>query len=327
MSSDLEAWYDKECEPARQRLHEVVEALSSGVATHTPELVYVTGRVKAKRSFLEKAVRKGYDDPVNQIQDLVGTRIVVRRSQHLDDARLGVKKVAAANGWSILSEQERGSEAENAQVPGYHAVHLILQMMAEDPCSTVEVQIMTMLQNAWAVLQHDLVYKGKPDPRLARRATSLAGLLELAEKEFEDLRLEVSGGLQQLPPRLERPRDVDTLVGVVCDVPLGPAAEGRTAEWSSALLQVIEELDLVERDRLLDALGDAAEREELVRKIISWRPWMNGYLITDFLLRLKVPGYFDRRMKSHPTRDKGARSAFDAEISSFHVHDGASAGD
>jgi ppGpp synthetase/RelA/SpoT-type nucleotidyltranferase len=317
MTSDLATWYDEALESATRRLEEVVAAFNVGLGAHAPDVLYVSGRVKTRSSFLEKAVRKGYDSPTHQIQDLVGARIVVRRRHRLDDASQAVKTLASAHGWLVLAEEQRGSEVEMAHIPGYQAIHLVLQTDAEAPDSTVEVQIMTMLQNAWAVLQHDLVYKGAPDPVLVRRATSLAGLLELAEKEFEDLRLSVAGGLRLLPERLATDHDVDTLVNAVCDLPVGPAAEGRTREWAVALLQVIEELGLAERDRLLDALGDATDRETLVRSITSWRPWMNGYLVTDFLLRLKVPDYFDRRMKAQPTRTPGAREAFDEDLASF----------
>lgn len=317
MSSDLAMWYDEALESATRRLEEVVAAFNVGLGAHAPDVLYVSGRVKTRSSFLEKAVRKGYDSPTKQIQDLVGARIVVRRRHRLADASQAVKTLASARGWLVLAEEQRGSEAEMAHIPGYQAIHLVLQTDPEAPDSTVEVQIMTMLQNAWAVLQHDLVYKGTPDPVLVRRATSLAGLLELAEKEFEDLRLAVAGGLRLLPERLATNHDVDTLVDAICDIPVGPSAEGRTPEWAAALLQVIEELGLAERDRLLDALGDAADREALVRRISAWRPWMNGYLVTDFLLRLKLPDYFDRRMKARSSRTPGAREAFAEELASF----------
>jgi len=320
MNVDLASWYDEVLDSATQRLEEVLGAFDSGLSTRVPDVLYVTGRIKTRTSFLEKSVRKGYEAPTDQIQDLVGTRVVVRRRHRLDDASRAVKSVATAHGWLVLAEEQRGSEAEMAHIPGYQAIHLVLQTDPEVPASTVEVQIMTMLQNAWAVLQHDLVYKGPPDPVLVRRATSLAGLLELAEKEFEDLRLAVSGGLHLLPERLETVNDVETLVYAICDVPVGPSAEGRTREWASALLRVIHELGLSERDHLLDTLGDTADRDVLVRNIIAWRPWMNGYLVTDFLLRLKVPDYIERRMNVHPTGTTGVREAFDEELGKFRDH-------
>lgn len=318
MTDTLPAWYDGALAGATARLEAVLAALDPGVSNHSPDVLYVSGRVKTRTSFLEKATRKAYATPVTEIEDLVGTRIVVRRRHRLTDALHAVKAVAAAQGWTVLNEVERGAETDSAHIPGYQAVHLIVQTDPKDPSSTVEIQIMTMLQNAWAVLQHDLVYKGTPEPILTRRATSLAGLLELAEKEFEDLRLAVSGGLQLLPERLERPHDIETLVSAVCDIPPGPAADGRADEWALALLQVISDLGLTERDRLLDALGDASDRADLVRAIVEWRPWMNGYLVADFLLRLKVPNYFDLRMQARGVKEPDAKAAFSAELADFH---------
>jgi len=53
-----------------------------------------------------------------------------------------------------------------------------------------EIQVRTILQHAWAEIEHDLVYKSPADIpfRVRRRFASLAGLLEIADREFESLR-------------------------------------------------------------------------------------------------------------------------------------------
>ena len=55
----------------------------------------------------------------------------------------------------------------------------------------MELQVRSILQHAWASLQHDLMYKGErtPTDSVRRRLIALAGLLELADHEFMAVRL------------------------------------------------------------------------------------------------------------------------------------------
>ncbi len=57
---------------------------------------------------------------------------------------------------------------------------------------SAQIQIRTVLQHAWAEFEHDIRYKGTVPqalaPDLNRRFTLAAGLLELADREFEVIR-------------------------------------------------------------------------------------------------------------------------------------------
>lgn len=316
MNSDLGAWYDGVAHLADERLVHVLNAITVGLATNGGvDHVFVTGRVKSRESFLEKALRKGYERPEQEIQDLIGVRIVVRRGPSREDAIIAIREIAGAEGWTLVGEERRGSEADNLGIPGYQAIHAILALGEADGRQVVEVQIMTLLQHAWASLQHDLVYKGVTDPTLARRATALAGLLELAEKEFDDLRLATSGGLELVPRRLETPRDAETLVQAVCRMPETVSEAGHTADWAAAFLKVLQDLGLDERDLLINVLGNGAERARLVEQIRRWRPWMNAYMVVDFVLRIRLDGYFQARVGRRP--DPAALEVFHHEIDEF----------
>jgi hypothetical protein len=84
-----------------------------------------------------------------------------------------------------------------------------------------EVQIRTMLEHAWAEIEHDLGYKSKeamPAP-VRRRLQRLAGMLELADHEFVKIRQDLERYAERLPERLaaDEPIPIDrlTLEGLV----------------------------------------------------------------------------------------------------------------
>ena len=74
-----------------------------------------------------------------------------------------------------------------------------------------EIQIRSILQHAWAEIEHDLGYKAKVEiPRDIRRSFSrLAGLLELADQEFSRIRSGLADYERRLPQNIqERPNEV-----------------------------------------------------------------------------------------------------------------------
>jgi hypothetical protein len=68
-----------------------------------------------------------------------------------------------------------------------------------------EIQVRSILQHAWAEIEHDLEYKSREAvPRqIRRRFARLSGLLELADAEFVRLRNEIESYQQELPSEIE----------------------------------------------------------------------------------------------------------------------------
>jgi putative GTP pyrophosphokinase len=64
-----------------------------------------------------------------------------------------------------------------------------------------EVQVRSVLQHAWAEIEHDLGYKtkGQIPYRVRRRFARIAGLLELADIEFADIRRELVAYADEVP--------------------------------------------------------------------------------------------------------------------------------
>jgi ppGpp synthetase/RelA/SpoT-type nucleotidyltranferase len=86
----------------------------------------------------------------------------------------------------------------------YLSVHADIRLKADDPLSAnfppdkfrAEMQVRTLSQNLWAEMAHDTVYKSEDSLRpanklLQRRIYILAGVVELADEEFNRIEHEM----------------------------------------------------------------------------------------------------------------------------------------
>ena len=67
-----------------------------------------------------------------------------------------------------------------------------------EPLQSASIQLRTVLQHAWAEFEHDIRYKGTIPPEQVPdldRFTLAAGLLELADREFSEIRDRLQIGL------------------------------------------------------------------------------------------------------------------------------------
>lgn len=74
-----------------------------------------------------------------------------------------------------------------------------------------EIQIRSIIQHAWAEIEHDLGYKSQKavPPPVRRQFFRLAALLELADNEFTRLKDHITGYEQQVSAKLEsRPEEL-----------------------------------------------------------------------------------------------------------------------
>jgi ppGpp synthetase/RelA/SpoT-type nucleotidyltranferase len=149
--------------------------------------VIVQTRAKDVPSFVKKALRKGYADPLAQIGDKAGVRVIVHYSED-------VPRVEEAIGRSCeILERDSKLDALDFNEFGYLGVHLavkpkpeILAAGDEDLADLkAEIQIHTKAQSAWAVVSHDLLYKTPLEipSDLKRTIVRLVALIELFDSE------------------------------------------------------------------------------------------------------------------------------------------------
>lgn len=191
---DIEQWYDKNRAKYEQFSKEVEEIITKILKLKDIPYQSVCHRVKGKDSYLNKCKNEKYTDPVNQITDISGIRIIAYTNQDV------------ACICNILQDEfcvdEGNSEnkADNLEMDkvGYLSVHYILQLSRKRlelseyklyEGLKCEVQVRTLLQHAWAELEHDRNYKfaGVLPKEIKRRFYLIAGVLEMMDHEFDKL--------------------------------------------------------------------------------------------------------------------------------------------
>lgn len=157
----------------------------------------IYGRPKTLESVRGKLLRKPYANPSRDMTDQVGLRVVVIRGSEVDDAVAAIKRRLVVV--STKSVDKRTSLG--LREFGYRSVHLICRVpprvrnqFSTGLPRTFEIQVRSLLEHAWAEIEHGVVYKAGAElpTTLLRRFASLAATIELIEAEFERLGAETS---------------------------------------------------------------------------------------------------------------------------------------
>lgn len=156
----------------------------------------ITGRVKEAESLTEKLGRPGKQyESLEDVTDLVGLRIVTFFEDDVD-------RVAEliAREFELVREHcvDRRAVIEPDRF-GYRSLHYVARLPAARRAlfenaafgeQVIEIQIRSILQHAWAEIEHDLGYKGEitiPN-EIKRQLSRVAGLLEIADRDFREVR-------------------------------------------------------------------------------------------------------------------------------------------
>ena len=131
-------------------------------------------------------------DPRTGITDLAGARIITYLPSVIED----VKKVIESEFRLVEPWEDKGEKLTDTGRIGYKSIHALvvlsdvrreLREFRDYRDLVLEIQIRTILQHAWAEMEHDIRYKSVEDiPRIINsRFTALAGLIEIADREFQ----------------------------------------------------------------------------------------------------------------------------------------------
>lgn len=162
----------------------------------------VEGRIKDREECLTKFTRK-YRTVLesskipytiqDKITDLVGLRIVCLYEDDVDRINTLISGEFEVIGVTDKIAQIEGTENSF----GYKGLHLDLRLsdarkgMAEYKLYAghpFELQIRTVVQDSWSIVDHNIKYKKSIPNNLKRRINTLAALFELADREFRAIR-------------------------------------------------------------------------------------------------------------------------------------------
>ncbi|TGU70740.1 (p)ppGpp synthetase [Geomonas terrae] len=162
----------------------------------------VDGRVKEKEECIKKFQRKYQgkleaDEQPYQIRDFISDLIGVRIVCLYEDEVPVVSELLQRN-FKILNVTDKTSAVESTEDSfGYKGLHMDLALDPEAAYLTrnvppadlcFEVQIRSLIQDAWSMLDHKIKYKKSIPVDLKRRINVLAALFELADREFKEIR-------------------------------------------------------------------------------------------------------------------------------------------
>lgn len=295
----------------RPRLVEAAEDFGAAVRAIIDEagINYLTveSRAKTVESFAVKARRlreRDPDaDPMEEITDQVGVRVIT----YVQSDILAVAELLGQH-YAVLEDRDMGRLTASEGRFGYASRHLLVSRdrVSEahyEPLQSASIQLRTVLQHAWAEFEHDIRYKGTIPPEqvpdLDRRFTLAAGLLELADREFSEIRDRLQIGLGESvvvsgdDPRISAQELATFLAGRYSS-----AGWSRTEhyEWIAALLL---ELGIASLDELSQDLREVDSAAVTRAMGYQYPPGAVRRLDDDLLARhrqtyVDLPGNADR---------------------------------
>ena len=255
----------------------ITKILSDAFDSQQIKIHSIEARAKAMESFSKKASapspkdldRPRYSDPLNDITDLAGVRVITFFPRTLDAVDRTIESqfvvLNKSDSTQILIEQEKF---------GYGSIHYVLRLQENRTALpeyskfkdfVAEIQVRTILQHAWAEIEHDIQYKSANimPVSIHRRFMSLASTLETADREFqaiqdEDERLRRQARQSVREGKLEKVEITPDALKTYLDEKLG--LDGRMTDFSyqftASLLHRLGFADFKQIDECISGYND-----------------------------------------------------------------------
>ena len=260
---------------------EVVYILTKRLKNYRIEYSIVSGRAKTLSSFLDKIQRKNYLNPFEDIKDLAAVRVVCLYKRDIFSIESIVYDEFDVVDWT----DKLGDKG--ADRFGYSAMHYIAKLKAETSGARYEdlkhlefeIQVRTVLQDAWAIINHHLAYKyeSKVPLHLQRELNGVAGQLERADNDFNEISQKITDAAQLLDNQVNYENFLAYLSWKFKDVPVQERLDEAESVFNlidknryKTLLQLDKAIQLTEHDkaeiaRLLRAAGRMGQNNAAFR--------------------------------------------------------------
>ena len=222
----------------------------------------IESRVKTEGSLAGKLELKGSKyASLADITDIVGVRVITFYIDDVDKVASALERLFKVD-WENSVDKRKIHEIDSF---GYMSLHYICSM--DGFPYRFEIQMRTVLQHAWANMNHDTGYKsGVEIPLEYRRSLSrLAGLLELADEQFSEIRADLADYRRRIQALVasgnlsEVPLDGDSFRSFLNTRPFDPLNR-RIASMNQAEIQEVSLMGYLEVFKMLQCktLGDIA---------------------------------------------------------------------
>lgn len=292
-------WYEWQTERLEGRIVAILGTAGVdvfNVESRAKEVQSFIGKIEARNSGKEAK----FGDPLREITDLVGVRVITYYREDVDAVGEIIRKNFQVDKATIVDRA--GDEVDRFN---YRSVHFIVRISPPTsdtrdwgPYADVraEIQVRTALQHAWSAVQHKLDYKSEiaMPKELQRRLYALNAVIESADVEFSRLRDErarIESSYQQdvQKGRLEIPLDEASIAAYI--------QGGDTGDKIAELLNFRSDANIGQ----LDGKRLARDRRDLLSVLrlydITTVAQLDDYLTANILPATIPDGFFgdDRR--------------------------------
>ncbi|WP_195166904.1 hypothetical protein [Mycobacteroides abscessus] len=182
----------RQSEDSHQKLRDEVEfALEAALKDADIKVHAIPVRVKTLPSFLEKIQRKEYPNPIADMGDIVAGRVVCLFIDDIPKVEEIIRKT-----FNVIGYEDKAKNI-SPEIWHYTSIHFDCKLRDAHrgprydrlKDRRFELQVRTILQDAWAAVDHHLAYKGEESipNELKRDFSALAGLFHVADKTFQQI--------------------------------------------------------------------------------------------------------------------------------------------
>lgn len=190
----------------------------NGLIGSLPGVDSVSGRIKDyeeclskfERKYLPNIDRENTDyNIIDYLSDFIGIRVVCFYLEDIGTIRKELKKH-----FREIKITDKAFQLEKTDDKfGYKSLHLDLMLKNTSRHSNdfkkyktikFELQIRTIIQDAWSVLDHKIKYKKSIPQSLKRRINRLSALFEIADDEFLSIKEEIVSAEKKINERIKR---------------------------------------------------------------------------------------------------------------------------
>jgi ppGpp synthetase/RelA/SpoT-type nucleotidyltranferase len=211
--TEFKKWYENQLPH-----HDAAVRFFCELIAKIPKVEDVKGRTKSydeclskyKRKYLPHVKPEDHNMSINDyLTDLIGIRAVCFYSNEVYEIRRGLKKY-----FREVEITDKSNQLEKTEDKfGYKSLHLqlvlknrLVEVAGAEKFRNlkIELQIRTVIQDAWSVLDHKIKYKKSIPQNLKRRINRLSALFEIADNEFLTIQEEITSEERKISKRLKK---------------------------------------------------------------------------------------------------------------------------